>query len=138
MAGGVTFAKRNLMHERDPGEVILDGIGREAIEAYDVLHNLVVVGVYEAPSKTAGGIIRPDANKKEDVWQGIAGFVLKVGPAAFVDDEHNKFYGKTVSPGDWIVYRPADCWLTSINGKPVRVLEDAKVKAKIPHPDMVF
>lgn len=135
---GVVFAKRNLMHEKDPGESIVEAIGKEAIEAYDILHNLVVVGVYEAPEKTAGGIIRPDAVKKEDIWQGVAGYVLKAGPAAFKDDEHNKFYGKSVSAGDWVVYRPGDCWLSSINGKPVRIIEDAKIKAKIPHPDLVF
>lgn len=135
---GVIFAKRNLLHEKDPADVIFDSIGREAVEAYDVMHNLVLVGVYQAPEKTSGGIIRTDTSKKEDVHQGIAGLVLKAGPAAFVDDEHNKFHGKSVSPGDWIVYRPSDCWLTSINGVPVRVVEDSKVKAKIPHPDMVF
>jgi len=136
MAGGVTFATRKMAHEKDPGEVISEAVGN--VDDYDLFHNLVLIGVYKRPEKTQGGIILTTNTQKEDIYQGIAGYVLKVGPAAFKDDEHNKFHGKTVKPGDWVVYRTSDGWLTSINGQECRILEDAKIKARIPNPDMVW
>lgn len=133
---GVTFAKRTLLHEKDPGDVIKDAVGD--LTGFEVFHNLILIGIYKAPEKTAGGIFRPESSKKEDVFQGVVGHVLKVGPAAFKDDENNKFYGVEVKEGDWIVYRPSDTWMTSVNGQECRVLEDAKVKARVAHPDLVF
>jgi co-chaperonin GroES (HSP10) len=132
----VVITQRKMAHARDPGEVIAEAVGN--LDDYFLFHNLVLLGVYKRPEKTHGGIILTENTKKEDVFQGIAGYVLKVGPAAFQNDEHNNFYGCSVSPGDWVVYRTSDTWLTSINGQECRIVEDAKVKAKIQHPDMVF
>lgn len=133
-----SIIQMQMAHDCDPADVIRNAVGQHNIDNYDLLHNLVLVGVYQRPEKTKGGIIITDNTKKEDIFQGVVGLVLKTGPGAFVDDEHNKFHGKSVKPGQWIQYRTSDTWKTSINGVICRVLEDAHVKAIIPHPDMVW
>jgi co-chaperonin GroES (HSP10) len=110
------------------------------VDDYHLFHNKVLVAVYERPTntKSAGGIIIPDKNLEEDKFQGKVGLVLKVGPGAFVDDEHNKFFGMSVSPGDWVVFRPSDTWAAKIKGKLCRHLEDSNIVARIPSPDFVY
>jgi co-chaperonin GroES (HSP10) len=132
----VVITQRKMAHARDPGEVIAEAVGD--IDDVEVFHNLVLIGIYERPDTTAGGIIISDKTQKEDVFQGVVGYVLKVGPAAFKNDEHNNFYGTTVEPGQWIIYRPSDTWATSINGKACRLIEDAKIKGRVGHPDRAW
>jgi co-chaperonin GroES (HSP10) len=132
----VVITQRKMAHARDPGEVIAEAVGN--LDDVKVFHNLVLIGIYERPEKTAGGIIISDKTQKEDVHQGVIGYVLKTGPAAFVDDANNKFYGVSVSPGDWVIYRPSDTWMTSINGKACRMIEDAKIKGSVGHPDRAY
>jgi co-chaperonin GroES (HSP10) len=123
-------------HEKDPKQVILDQIGD--LSGYDLAPCKVLVGIYQRPEKTAGGIILSDKIKKEDIYQGVVGLVLKVGPGAFEDDDANKFHGFKVSVGDWVEYKPSDTEKVSINGVECRRLADVLVKAKISHPDLVI
>jgi co-chaperonin GroES (HSP10) len=132
----VVITQRKMQHARDPGEVIKEAVG--FIDDVEVFHNLVLLGIYERPEKTAGGIIISEKTQKEDVFQGVVGYALKVGPAAFKDDEHNKFYGVKVDPGEWILYRPSDTWMTSVNGKACRLIEDSKIKGRVGQPDRVW
>lgn len=134
---GVTFAKRDMLHERDPGEIIKEAVGD--LSDVDVFHNLVLIGIYKRPEKTKGGIIVSERSKQEDIFQGIVGYVLKVGPAAFKNDAHNDFHGVTVKEGDWVLFRPSDSKVTiSVNGEACRLLEDAKITGRVGHPDRVF
>lgn len=130
------ITKLTMAHEVDPKEVIRADVGD--ISEVKVLHNQVVVGIYERPEKTKGGIILTSNTKKEDLYQGVVGLVLALGPGAFVDDAVNKFYGMRADPGDWVVFRPSDGWKTSLNGKSVRLLEDGHVKLIVKHPDQAF
>jgi len=113
-----------------------------SVEDYELFHNKILVAVYIRPSTmtTSSGfeLVLPDTVLKEDEFQGKVGLVLKVGPAAFVDDEHNKFYGTKVSPGDWVVFRPSDTWSAKIKGVLCRHIEDAHIVARIPSPNYVY
>lgn len=108
------------------------------IEDITIYHNQILVGIYMAPERTAGGIIRPDRTRDEDKWQGKVGLVLKTGPLAFVDDRSNIFAGQEVKPGDWIVYRVSDGFPIDINGVHCRIMEDTHVKAAVPAPELVY
>lgn len=125
-----------MAHERDPAELIREEVGD--LSNVDVFHNQILVGIYRRPEKTAGGIIITQKAQAEELFQGTVGLVLKVGPTAFQDDEHNKFHGQTVKEGDWIVYRTSDTHKVALNGIVCRLLEDAHVKLRVPHPDAVF
>lgn len=97
----------------------------------------VLVWVYIAPRKTKGGILRPDSNVKEDLYQGVVGYVLTTGPLAFKDDETNKFGGFSVKPGDWVTFRPADARRVQLKGVDCRIIEDVLIDMKIDTPEMI-
>jgi co-chaperonin GroES (HSP10) len=103
-----------------------------------VFFNHILVATYVRSEKTAGGIIRPDKNKDEDVYQGKVGLVLKKGPMAFVDDAEIDFLGQNVHPNDWVVYRVGDGFDLTIRGVACRMLADRNIKLRIPDPEIVF
>lgn len=121
----------------DPKKAIMDQIGPK-LDQVHVLFNMVVVGIYIRPEKTAGGIIRPDMNVQEDVWQGKVGLVLKHGPFAFEDDGDSQFFGQKVDIGEWGVFKVGDGWPLEINGYPCRVVRDSSFRLKIDDPSIVL
>jgi len=125
-----------MAHSQDPADVIRSEVGD--LEGVGVYHNLILVGVYTRPEKTAGGIILSERTKKEDIHQGVVGLVLKVGPMAFKDDGVNKFHGQKIEPGMWCVFRTSDTHKVAVNGVVCRLLEDAHVKMVVDHPDRIF
>lgn len=129
--------------ENDPKQAIMDAVGD--LDDYECFHNLVLVATYIGPEKTKGGIILADRSIAENRFQGKVGLVLKVGPLAFKDDNIAKFGGVTVSPGDWVVYRPSDGIehfvkdsRTVNDGVPCRLIEDAHIKGRVSDPAAVY
>lgn len=120
----------------DPKRAIIDAVGD--LSGIDILFNHILIGIYFRPEKTAGGIIRPTENIREDQFQGKCGLVLKKGPMAFKDDDVNRFYGQNVEVGDWIVFRVSDGWSLTVNETPCRMLEDANIRMKLVNPSMIF
>src|ERR1700704_1529401 len=64
----------------DPKKAILAAVGD--LSKLEVFSDLVLVGTFIRNERTAGGIIRPGDNVKEDEYQGKVGLVLKTGPQA--------------------------------------------------------
>jgi co-chaperonin GroES (HSP10) len=120
----------------DPKKAILGFIGD--VSGFEVMGDRVLVGVFMRPEKTKGGIIRPDANKEEDVWQGKVGLVLKLGPNAFVNPEDGSSYEQRVDVGDWVVFKVGDGWQLEVNKMPCRMIKDTNFIAKIKDPMMVL
>lgn len=120
----------------DPKQAILDFVGD--LSGIEVIGDRVLVGIYMRPEKTAGGIIRPDTNKAEDVWQGKVGLVLKWGPDAFIDPETGERYQQTIEPGEWGVFFVGDGKPLEINKAPCRMVKDVSFVAKIQNPEMVL
>jgi len=95
------------------------------VRGIQLLRNRVLVASFIRPEKTSGGIIRPDAVREEDKWQGKAGLILAVGPSAFdfeeMDDpldpecqeEHN-----IPKIGDWVFFRGSDTWDSGLQVAP--------------------
>lgn len=104
----------------------------------EVMYNAVLLAAYVRPEKTAGGIIRPDDNVAEDVFQGKAGLVLKLGNGAFIDDGVNNFRGQHVSVGDWCAFFIGDAKLLNIKDVPCRLVEDANIRLKLKDPMVVL
>lgn len=117
-------------------KAILSAVGD--LEGVDVMYNMVLLGIYIRPEKTAGGIYRPTANVQEDVWQGKAGLVLKMGPNAFQDDADYQFHGQKVELGEWCVFKVGDAWSLEINKVPCRLVRDSNIRLKVKDPSIVF
>jgi len=108
------------------------------ISQVEVFHNQVLVGVYIKPELTRGGIILTDGTRSEDKWQGKVGAVLKMGPAAFVNDAANDFHGLEILEDEWILFRVTDGFSLEVNGVHCRLLEDSHVRGRVPDPTMIY
>lgn len=107
------------------------------IAGVQLLRNRVLVATYIRPEKTSGGIIRPDATREEDKWQGKAGLVLAKGPIAFDFDEVRERASYNIGKagmddgyevalremnipkvGDWVFFRGSDTWDSGLQVAP--------------------
>jgi len=127
-----------MSHTIDPVEEITERIGD--LSEFEVPLNNILVGIYMRPQMTTGGILLTDDTRREDLYQGKAGLVLKCGPLAFVDDEHVKFNGFCPKPGDWVAFRSSDGLKLDVRSKDGHciLLKDTQVKLLIPAPDLIF
>lgn len=110
----------------------------KSLDDVEVYGSHILVATYIRPEKTRGGIIRPDSNKEEDIYQGKVGLVIKKGPQAFADDADFTFDGQNVAIGDFIVYRAGDGWDVTVDNVACRMLTDKTIKMRIKSPDIVF
>lgn len=104
-----------------------------------LMANRVLVAIYIAPEKTAGGIIRATQSIREDVFQGVIGLVLKKGATAFQDEPETKnfFHGQDVSVGDWVAFRPGDAKRIQLNGVDCRLVEDTLIDMVVIDPEII-
>lgn len=100
-----------------------------------VLGDLVLIATYIRPEKTAGGIIRPVDNIKEDEFQGKVGLIVKAGPLA---TEYEDETPPTCQVGDWVVYSIKDGWSVTVNEVACRLIPYSRLRMKISQPDVVF
>lgn len=126
----------------DPRGALYRAIG-DSLDGLDVFHNNVLLATYVRPEKSKGGIILGgDRTRAEDRFQSKCGLVLKVGPIAFKDDAVNKFGGKDVEPGDWVMFRTSDAFeffaVDGLDGVSVRLISDTNIMATIDDPEKVF
>jgi co-chaperonin GroES (HSP10) len=105
----------------------------------ELFFNDVLVAKY-IREKISENLIASAETQREDQWQGVCGMVLKVGPRAFKDDDHNKFHGISVKPGDWVLYRNSDGWDKNIQmigeytAVQCRMIQDAHIRARVRYP----
>lgn len=128
-----------MLHTLDPVEAIKAAVG--PLDGIDIYHNQVLIGIYQRPEKTVGGIILPDytgGTRDEDKWQGKVGLILKMGPNALVDPDGVWFKDVDLKVGDWVFFRPSDGWNVTINKVMCRILDDTVIRGKISHPDKVW
>jgi co-chaperonin GroES (HSP10) len=118
-----------MKHDIDPRDAIFASIGD--LSAYEIGPRQVLIATYRRPEKTIGGIVLPKSNLDEDLFQSKAGLIVKAG-------EDAQFAGKDLNVGDWVVVRPSDCWALEVNFVHCRHVFDDQVKARIPHPGMIW
>lgn len=132
-----TSAALKIAAAEDPKKALRDTL-KSAVSQIDILHGKVLVALYIAPEKTKGGLYRTNNDIKEDVWQGMVGLVMKKGPIAFVDDDHNKFGDVKLKDGeDWVAFTPGDGRRIQINGVDCRIIEDTQIMMRVADPELV-
>ncbi len=108
------------------------------LDDYDLLYSNVLVAGYIRPEKTAGGIIRPDANITEDRHQGKIGLILKIGDNAFKYDGPYEYVGKKPKVGDYIMYHSSDARELALNGVSCRLIDSSLIRMIVPDPDAFY
>jgi co-chaperonin GroES (HSP10) len=122
-------------NSKNPKRAILDLIGDHS--GYEVTHNWVLMATYFRPQKTSGGIIRPESNVEEDMWQSKVGLILQLGPEAFKDTADYSFSIKC-GVGDWVTYSVNETRQQQVNGYPCRIIRDASITGRAMDPNIVF
>lgn len=120
----------------DPKQAIIKAVGD--LSKVDVFSDLVLLGTFIRNERTAGGIIRPLDNIKEDEYQGKTGLVLKAGPLAYTDFEDDANRGQNARLHTWVVFAVKDGWPVQVNGTACRFVPYDKLRARLPDPSMVF
>nr|ASN63701.1 co-chaperonin GroES [uncultured virus] len=93
----------------------------------------VLIGVPEISEKTEGGVFMPDGLKTAEETASIIGFVMKLGPDAYNDQ--NKFpNGAYCKEGDFVIFRSYSGTRFKIHGKEFRLINDDTVEAVVDDP----
>ena len=124
------------------------------LDKLEVFGSDVLIATYIESEKTKGGIIRPDMNLRESIFQGKVGVMLKPGEDAFLFrgsfPYHTKRKGETDEQylirvdkstpklGDWLYYRTSDAWMCKFNGVNCRIIPDSCVKGRIADPELIY
>ena len=142
-AAPVTLGLGRMVHVGDPRDEIYKAAGMkkgdQGIPGFTLLKNDVVVGIYQRPEKTAGGIIITQKTQQEDQYQGKAALVLMKGPTAFVSDKNYTFmHEQNVEVGEWVALWVTEGRKIKINGQLCRIIRDIDLLMKIPAPDAVY
>ena len=118
----------NWFHENieEARKEIIDAVGD--LSGVHIYGNQILVAPYVRPAVTAKGFKTSMAMQREDVWQGKASMVLKLGPVAFKDVDPDTFGGILPKPGDFIFSRVQDTFQIDIKGP-------GSKKLRVPKPD---
>lgn len=126
-----------MVHDKDPKQQILDDVA-PYIGDIEPMADQIIVGVYERPEKTAGGIFLSQTYRAEDRFQGIVGLVLKMGPIAFTEDETHRFGGVKPKVGDFVIFNVGETWSFLLGKRKCRMLFDVNVRGIVTKPDVVL
>lgn len=139
--------------QNDPSEEqkreILKKLGD--VSGFEIAQNEVLLAIYQRPELTAGGIALVSQTLKEDIYQGKVGLVVKIGEHCQFDraDPYTNIEtGIPISLHDWVVVRPSDTWALDVNMHSetlskkdfvaCRLVKDKDIRAKIPHPAVIW
>lgn len=127
-----------ISESHDAKEALITALG-SALDKIKVFGPQVLVATYIAPTKTKGGILRPQGNITEDLYMGILGLVVKKGPLAFQDDKDLKieWKGQDVKIHEWCIFRFSSAWEFHLNGVSVRLIEDRDIRAVVDDPEVI-
>lgn len=123
-------------HEKNPKDKILEALGD--ISGIELFNNQILLATYMRPEKTKSGLYLSDKYRDEDRWQSKIGLLVAMGPDAFADENGAWFRETSFSINDWLAFRPSDGWSVTINGVDCRIMSDTSIKARVPHPDIIW
>jgi co-chaperonin GroES (HSP10) len=93
----------------------------------------LLIAIPEIKEKTEGGVYLPDNLKDLEKTASVLGFVLKLGPDAYKDE--NKFpTGPWCKVGDFVIFRSYSGTRFKLRGKEFRIINDDTVEAVIDDP----
>jgi co-chaperonin GroES (HSP10) len=102
--------------------------------------NRILLAIYKSPEVTRGGIIRPDIVKDEDIYQGVVGLVIGLGPHCYEENDAIDWREEDqCSFGDWVMFRRGEGLRVRVNKCECILMESERgIKMVLPRPDVVF
>lgn len=97
----------------------------------------IAVLPYRGAEKTKGGIILAEETQKRTQLATVCGYVLKVGPLAYMDE--SKFpTGAWCAEGDWVIFGRYAGARIAIDGGEIRLLNDDEILGRVNDPEDVL
>lgn len=97
----------------------------------------IAVLPYRGAEKTKGGILLAEETQKRTQLATVCGYVLKVGPLAYLDE--SKFAtGPWCKEGDWIIFGRYAGARIAIDGGEIRLLNDDEVLGRVNDPEDIL
>ena len=112
-----------------------DNIGTETVEELPYPSGWRLLP-FTPPSKSKGGLIYSQETLDKARIATTCGYVLKMGPLAYVDKE--KFKEPWCKLGDWVIFARYAGSRLPIEGGEVRILNDDEVLGTIKNPESVL
>lgn len=109
-----------------------------SLDDWTVLFSNVLLATYILPEKTIGGIIRPQSNISQDVWQGKVGLILKLGETAFKYDGPYEYVGRKPKVGEYVMCHSSDPREVGINGQSCKIVDSSLCRMIVPDPDALY
>lgn len=92
---------------------------------------------YRGAEKTKGGILLAEETQKRTQLATVCGYVLKVGPLAYLDE--SKFVtGPWCKEGDWVIFGRYAGARIAIDGGEIRLLNDDEVLGRVNDPEDIL
>ena len=99
----------------------------------------ILILPYRGKGKTKKGIYIPDEVQEREAIATVCGYVLKVGPLAYQDQEKfGNFPEAWCQEGDWVIFGKYAGSRFKIEGGEVRLLNDDEILARIKNPDDIL
>lgn len=93
----------------------------------------LLIAIPEISDKTQGGVYIPEERRSGEETASIIGYVLKVGPEAYADQ--NRFpSGPWCKEGDFVIFRSYSGTRFKVSGKEFRLINDDTVEATVEDP----
>ncbi len=95
----------------------------------------ILIAIPTISEKTAGGIIRPDQLRQQEATASIFGYVVSLGPDAYVGEKYPS--GPWCKVGDWVMFRSYSGTRLKIDEQEFRLINDDMVEATVESPEKI-
>ncbi len=98
----------------------------------------ILILPYRGKGKTEGGVYLPDQHVDREALATVCGYVVKIGPLAYKDQDKFGDTGPWCKEGDWVIFGRYAGSRFKIDGGEVRLLNDDEVLATISNPEDII
>ncbi len=98
----------------------------------------ILILPYRGKGKTEGGVYLPDQHVDREALATVCGYVVKIGPLAYKDQDKFGDTGPWCKEGDWVIFGRYAGSRFKIDGGEVRLLNDDEILATISNPEDII
>ena len=98
----------------------------------------ILILPYRGKGKTEGGVYLPEQHVDREALATVCGYVVKIGPLAYKDQDKFGDTGPWCKEGDWVIFGRYAGSRFKIDGGEVRLLNDDEVLATISNPEDII
>ena len=98
----------------------------------------ILILPYRGKGKTEGGVYLPDQHVDREALATVCGYVVKIGPLAYKDQDKFGDTGPWCKEGDWVIFGRYAGARFNIDGGDMRLLNDDEISATVNNPEDIL